>query len=145
MAIPHPALSRNWLAAAVMTAAAAQALGAVGASDAVDARAYRLDGAQHLYAIHADRIYRGKLPPLIHAVVVVEVELDARGQVMETRLVRVPSHAPELALSICELIRQASPLPAPTRMGGVRYLETWLVDKSGRFQLDSLTEGQTGE
>ena len=27
-------------------------------------------------------------------------------------------------------------------MGKVRYVEIWLVDKSGRFQVDSLTEGQ---
>lgn len=33
-------------------------------------------------------------------------------------------------------------MPAPRRMGGTRYFEVWLVDKSGRFQLDSLTEGQ---
>jgi len=27
-------------------------------------------------------------------------------------------------------------------MGGTRYTDIWLVDKSGRFQLDTLTEGQ---
>jgi len=40
------------------------------------------------------------------------------------------------------LIRRASPLPPPARMGRVKYLEIWLVDKSGQFQVDSLTEGQ---
>ncbi|HKW83244.1 MAG TPA: hypothetical protein VJN68_05760 [Burkholderiaceae bacterium] len=132
-------------AQAVDGAAASVAPPSAKASDAVDAKSYRLDGAQHLYAVHAGRIYQGKLPPLIHAVVVIEVDLDAQGQVLETRLVRVPSHAPDVALAICNLIRQASPLPAPARMGGVTYVEIWLVDKSGRFQLDTLTEGQRSE
>jgi periplasmic protein TonB len=30
-------------------------------------------------------------------------------------------------------------------MGKVVYTDTWLWDKSGRFQLDTLTEGQDGE
>jgi hypothetical protein len=42
------------------------------------------------------------------------------------------------------LIRGASPYPAPRQFGeaGVVWREIWLVDKSGRFQVDSLTEGQ---
>jgi len=27
-------------------------------------------------------------------------------------------------------------------MGNTKYLDIWLVHKSGRFQLDTLTEGQ---
>ena len=114
-------------------------------SQAVDAKAYRRDGAEHLYAAYADRIYHGKLPPLIHAVVVVETELDALGRVVDVNLLRVPSHAPEVAAAVSDMIRRASPLPAPTRLGGVKYTEIWLVDESGRFQLDTLTEGQKGE
>jgi hypothetical protein len=40
------------------------------------------------------------------------------------------------------MIRRASPLPPPARIGGVKFVEVWLVDKSGRFQVHSLTEGQ---
>ena len=39
-------------------------------------------------------------------------------------------------------VRAAAPFPAPTRMGKVTYTDTWLWDKSGHFQLDTLTEGQ---
>ena len=105
-------------------------------------KAYRIDGAKHLYALYADRIFKGKLPPLMHAVVVTEVELDAAGNVRNIQMVRVPSHAPEVVVKVREMIRAASPLPAPQRMGGTRYTDIWLVDKSGRFQLDTLTEGQ---
>lgn len=76
------------LAAGLATAAPAQTLGgaavsiapaSVKPSEAADTKGYRLDGAKHFYAVYADRIYQGKLPPLIHAVVVIEIELDAQG------------------------------------------------------------------
>jgi hypothetical protein len=112
------------------------------ASFAANPKAYRVDGAKHLYTLYADRIFKGKLPPLMHAVVVVETELDAAGNVRDIQMVRVPKHAPEVVVAVREMIRAASPLPAPQRMGGTRYTDIWLVDKSGRFQLDTLTEGQ---
>jgi outer membrane biosynthesis protein TonB len=111
-------------------------------SAATSEKAYRLDGARALYAAYPDSIYKGKLPPLIHAVVVVETELDAKGNVRDVRMIRAPSHAPDVTARVREMIRKASPLPAPARMGGVKYTDIWLVDKSGRFQLDTLTEGQ---
>jgi protein TonB len=114
----------------------------VKSSLATDAKAYRKDGARHIYATYSDQIYKGKLPPLVHAIVVVETELDAGGHVRSVNMVRVPTHAPDVTERVREMIRKASPLPAPTRMGGTRYFEVWLVDKSGRFQLDTLTEGQ---
>ena len=39
-------------------------------------------------------------------------------------------------------VRDAAPYPAPVLMGSVVYTDTWLWDKSGHFQLDTLTEGQ---
>jgi hypothetical protein len=39
-------------------------------------------------------------------------------------------------------VRAAAPFPLPSRMGKVTYTDTWLWDKSGQFQLDTLTEGQ---
>ncbi len=111
-------------------------------STASNAKAYRVDGARHLYALYASQIYKGKLPPLVHAIVVVETELDAGGNVRDVKMIRVPSHAPDVTERVRKMIQQASPLPAPTRMGGTKYFDIWLVDKSGRFQLDTLTEGQ---
>ena len=43
---------------------------------------------------------------------------------------------------ILRTVRAAAPYPAPVRMGRVTYTDTWLWEKSGRFQLDTLTEGQ---
>ncbi len=105
-------------------------------------RAYRKTGARHIYKAYANRIYKGKIPPLVYAVVVVETDIDADGKVTNVSFSRVPSHAPEVPPMIAELIKATSPLPSPGKLGGHTYVDTWLWDKSGKFQLDSLTLGQ---
>ena len=104
--------------------------------------AYRRDAASHLYSQNGARIYSGKMPPLLYAVGVLQVEIDGRGNVTGLSWMRSPSHAPEVVAEIEKAVRRASPFPAPARMGRVTYTDTWLWDKSGRFQLDTLTEGQ---
>jgi periplasmic protein TonB len=111
-------------------------------SNAATPKDYRRDAAGHLYARNSDRIFKGKLQPLLYAVGVFEVEIDNRGQVTSTNWLRAPTHAPEVMAEIERLVRQVAPYPAPARMGRVTYTDTWLWDKSGRFQLDTLTEGQ---
>ena len=106
-------------------------------------RSYRLDAARHVYDAYAPRIFKGRLPPLIHAVVVVETTVDANGRPSDVKVVRGPSHAPDVTAAVVEMIRRAGPLPAPTRLAGnFKFTEIWLVTKDGRFQLDALTEGQ---
>ena len=105
-------------------------------------RAYRKTGARHIYSKYASRIYKGKIPPLVYAVVVVETDIDASGKVTGVSFSRVPSHAPEVPPMIAELIKAASPLPDPGKLGGHTYVDTWLWDKSGKFQIDSITLGQ---
>ena len=103
---------------------------------------YRQDAAAHLYELHGPRIFTGKLPPLLYAVGVLQVEIDGKGHVLSTSWMRKPSHAPEVVSEIESKIRSASPFPAPAKMGRVTYTDTWLWHKSGQFQLDTLTEGQ---
>jgi protein TonB len=110
-------------------------------SAAADPRAYRLDAAHTIYQAYAPRIYKGRLPPLIHAVVVVETTVDASGRAREVRVVRGPSHAPDVTAAVLEMTRRVT-LPAPANALGFKYTEIWLVTKDGRFQLDALTEGQ---
>jgi periplasmic protein TonB len=111
-------------------------------SSATSPRAYRADAANHLYGLNHDRIYKGKLPPLLYAVGVLQVEVDGRGNVHGISWMRAPKHAPEVMAEIERTVRAAAPFPAPGRMGKVVYTDTWLWHKSGRFQLDTLTEGQ---
>jgi protein TonB len=104
--------------------------------------AYRREAATHLYRRYPDRIYKGQLPAMLYAIGVLEVELDQGGRVGSTRWLRGPSHAPEVMAEIERLVRAAAPFPSPPGFGRVQYVDTWLWDRSGRFQLDALTEGQ---
>ena len=114
------------------------------ASLATTALAYRQDAARHLYQLNRQRIYQGMLPPLLHAIGVLDVHLDAQGQVLELDWRRIPDHAPEVVREIERTARAAAPYPPPRQMGTVIYTDTWLWDVSGLFQLDTLTEGQRG-
>lgn len=113
-------------------------------SQAEDAVAYKRDAARHLYAAYPSRVYKGMLPPMMYAVMITEADVDASGQVRAVRVARPPAAATEVTPWVISLIRRASPFPAPARVadGVVTYREIWLVDKSGRFQVDTLTEGQ---
>jgi hypothetical protein len=125
---------------ALCVAAAAQAAQTV--STAETNKAYRIDAARAVYKTHADKIYKGKLPPLVHAIVVMEVDVDSTGKVQNVNMIRVPTHAPDVTARVKGMVEQMA-MPVPTRMAsGARFTEVWLVDKSGRFQLDALTEGQ---
>lgn len=111
-------------------------------SVATTPRDYRKDAARHLYAHNADRIFKGKLPAHLYAIGVLDISVDARGQVTRLQWSRAPSHAPEVVKEIERTAREAAPYPVPARLGRVIYTDVWLWDKSGQFQLDTLTEGQ---
>jgi hypothetical protein len=111
-------------------------------SQARSPKDYRQDGARHIYGQNAHRIHKGKLPPLMHAVGVLEVDIDGRGHVRKLNWMRAPSHVPHVMREIERTVRAASPFPAPVQLGGVTYTDVWLWDRSGNFQLDTLTEGQ---
>ena len=111
-------------------------------SQADNPRAYRQDGARHIYGKNAHRIFKGQLPPLMHAVGVLQVDLDNRGNVRRLNWMRAPSHAPDVVREIERTVHEAAPFPAPVQLGSVIYTDVWLWDKSGNFQLDTLTEGQ---
>lgn len=118
------------------------AAGTPRSSAAATPRAYRQDAASHIYGLNATRIYHGKLPPMLYAIGVLEVDIDRSGRVARLRWMRAPRHAPEVVAEIERTVRSAAPFPVPARMQRVTYTDTWLWDKSGQFQLDTLTEGQ---
>jgi protein TonB len=111
-------------------------------STASTPRDYRRDAARHLYERNAGRIYQGKLQPNLYAVGVLEVHVDRQGGVTGLHWMRAPKHAPEVIAEIERTVHAAAPFPPPSRLGHVTYTDTWLWDKSGQFQLDTLTEGQ---
>ena len=133
----QPAASRSEAASSISPESATPRTSA-----AVSPRAYRQDAAQHLYGLNAERIYHGKLPAQLYAIGVLEVDIDRTGGVKRLHWLRAPRHAPEVVAEIERTVRAAAPFPVPARMGKVVYTDTWLWDKTGQFQLDTLTEGQ---
>jgi len=111
-------------------------------SEALNEKAYRRDAGRHFYSAYPSQVMYGVLPPLLYAVMVTETQVDANGKVLNVRVRRAPAGAREVTPWVVGMIRRASPLPPPVRMGKLTFTEIWLVDRSGRFQVDSLTEGQ---
>jgi hypothetical protein len=107
------------------------------------AQGYRMDAASHLYDKNSSRIFKGIMPPFLYAIAVLQVDVDSQGQLTALSWMRPPLHAPEVVAEIERTVRQAMPFPAPVKLGRASYIETWLWDASGRFQLHTLTEGQS--
>ena len=128
------------------TAVPAQGAGATPRpSNAGTPREYKQDAARHIYARNGNRIYAGKLPPLLYAIGTLSVSLDANGRVTSMNWMRAPKHAPEVVAEIERTVLAAAPYPAASRIGKLTWTDTWLWDKSGHFQLDTLTEGQLSQ
>ncbi|MDM0074707.1 hypothetical protein QTH90_09965 [Variovorax sp. J2P1-59] len=112
------------------------------ASGAATPRDYRRDAARHVYDINKQRVYSGKLPPLLYAVGTLQVNLDTNGKVLSMHWMRAPTHAPEVIAEIERTVLSAAPFPVATHLGKVTWTDTWLWDEGGHFQLDTLSEGQ---
>jgi protein TonB len=104
---------------------------------------YRRDAARRVYESFPMQIHRGKLPPLMYAIAITETDVDASGRVTAVRLTREPAAAKEVGPWVVALLRQIAQFPVPAQMQQATYKEIWLVDKSGKFQVDTLTEGQS--
>ena len=87
--------------------------GSARSSPAATPKAYRADGATHLYGLNSERIYKGKMPPLLYAIGVLNVEIDQVGRVTKLDWMRAPGHAPEVIAEIERTVRSAAPFPAP--------------------------------
>ncbi|OYU13794.1 MAG: hypothetical protein CFE38_00795 [Comamonadaceae bacterium PBBC1] len=111
-------------------------------SAARNAKDYRKDAASHLYTQHSQHIYKGRLPPMLEAVGVLNVDIDRHGAVKSVNWTRAPKHVPHVMQEIERLVKAAAPYPVPQNLSQVTYTDVWLWHKSGKFQLDTLTEGQ---
>jgi hypothetical protein len=110
----------------------------------IDIPTYQRVLARHLYAAYPGRVWRGMLPPVLHAVMFTEARLDRAGQVVEVTVLREPAGAPEVAPWLRQIIRRAAPYPVPEGLGAgtLWWREVWLVDRTARLQAMSLSEGQ---
>ena len=106
---------------------------------------YKTQVAQHVLQHNPDRSYSGKLPPMLPAIVVLEITVDENGGLKDVAVQR--SRDPDASRIALDSMRRSTPLPPPYQLaqagGKLTFSETFLFADSGRYQLRSLAGPQT--
>jgi protein TonB len=107
--------------------------------------AYKAEVAQHVMRANPGQTFSGRLPPMLPAIVVVNITVGEDGEMQDVVVQRSrdPS-ASEVALAS---MRRTGKLPRPSHllganMGALTFSETFLFDDQYRFQLRSLAGPQ---
>jgi hypothetical protein len=107
--------------------------------------AYKAEVAQHVVRANPGQTFSGRLPPMLPAIVVVNITVGEDGEVQDVVVQRSrdPS-ASEVALAS---MRRTGKLPRPSYLLGANiraltFSETFLFDDQYRFQLRSLAGPQ---
>jgi protein TonB len=108
---------------------------------------YKTQVARHVADRNPERVYAGTLPPLLPAIVVLEITVDGDGQVADVAVQR--SRDPDASEIALASVRRSSPLPSPQQLaratGNLTFSETFLFADSERYQLRSLAAPQAQE
>jgi protein TonB len=103
--------------------------------------------AQHILSVNKDRVFEGRPPHPLKAVVVLDLEVGVDGRIRHASVMRTPKHARELGPVAVRTVHAAAPLPPPPRAllgsgSSIRFTETWLFRADDRFQLRTLAQEQ---
>ncbi len=107
--------------------------------------AYKADVARHVMQRNPERVFEGELPPMLPAVVVLNITVDRAGQLADLQVQRSRDQgASEVALAS---LRRSGPLPPPDGLGPehadlMTFSETFLFGERYRFQLRTLAGPQ---
>jgi periplasmic protein TonB len=71
--------------------------------------------AQHILRVNRDRVFDGRPPHPLKAIVVLELTVGADGKLQRASVLRVPGHAKELGAEAVRTVQAASPVPPPPR------------------------------
>jgi protein TonB len=104
---------------------------------------YKTEVARHVCKHNPEHRYSGTLPPLLPAIVVLEITVDRDGRMTDVAVQRSRNAAAsQVAL---ESVRRSAPLPRPRGPGNVTFSETFLFADQQRYQLRSLAGPQASE
>jgi protein TonB len=108
---------------------------------------YKVQVARHVIEHNPGHTYTGTLPPLLPAIVVLEITVDRDGQLADVTVQRSRDpNASEVALAS---LRGSTPLPRPQQLaqstGKLTFSETFLFADRERYQLRSLAGPQASE
>lgn len=139
MLIPKPSV------APPQPAASASPSSTLSESHASHLDAYKIDVAQHILSANAGNTFSGQLPPMLPAIVIVNISLDGNGNVAKAVVQR--SRDQEASRVAIASVMRAAPYPKPARLlhSGRKLLEfseTFLFNDDYRFQLRTLAGPQ---
>ncbi|KPF68159.1 hypothetical protein IP84_10420 [beta proteobacterium AAP99] len=108
---------------------------------------YRFAVAKAIYAANSKDVYPAPLPPLVPAIVILHVEVDAAGELVDLHIYR---HGADRRFSprALEILRSIKyPKPEANLFIGdtIEWTETVLFEHSGKFQLKPLAPPQRRE
>jgi protein TonB len=107
--------------------------------------AYKAEVAQQVMRANSGKTFSGQLPPMLPAIVVVNITVGADGELQDVAVQR--SRDPDASEVALASLRRTGRLPPPshllaTNMRALTFSETFLFDHQYRFQLRSLAGPQ---
>jgi protein TonB len=103
---------------------------------------YKTRVAHHVADRNPERTWTGTLPPMLSAIVVLEITVDRDGRLADVAVQR--SRNPDASEIAVAAVRRSAPLPPPPT-GRLTFSETFLFADSERYQLRSLAGPQASE
>jgi len=101
----------------------------------------RLQAAKRIVAANPGATYLGKVPDILLAIPVLEVELNADGSIKKIDVMRPPSQAPETVQMASDAIRRAAPFGDVSRLPRPwKFVETFLYRDDKKFKPRTLDQ-----
>ena len=106
---------------------------------------YKIQVAQQINAANPSVIFSGRLPPMMAAIVVLDIGIGHDGEIVALRVHRSPDE--ESARIALAAVKQGAPYPKPAHLlkwghHSLAFSETFLFNRDQRFQLRTLAGPQ---
>lgn len=107
--------------------------------------AYKTQVAHHVMQHNPQQTFSGRLPPMLPAIVVVNVTVDKDGELKDVEVQR--SRDPDASRVAVDSMKRSGPLPKPVSLlannaESLTFSETFLFNDQYRFQLRSVAGPQ---
>ncbi len=116
--------------------------------DYLNVAEYRKAAGLAIYDANANLAGRGTLPAMLPAIVILDVEVDSSGRLLNSRVRRGGADTSKNEVALATLRRTRLPAPSANLLDGrgrLSFVETWFFDFQGRFQLLAFTPPQSRE
>lgn len=108
---------------------------------------YKRDAALRVHSRNAQWVHDQRPQALLRAVIVVRVKVDAAGR-PQYQILRSPDS--QMSARVQQSLNAATPLPIPPQalgqqLGSIGFVESWLFNSDGRFQLRTIAQPQMAQ